>query len=161
MTSNAGTDLVTSLCADPDTAPDASALAEALKPELLKVFRPAFLGRVTLVPYLPLPDPVIRDIAALQLDRVGRRLRGTYQAPFTFDDTAVAFIAQGCTDFASGARNVEAVIARTLLPALSAELLARRLEGRLVSGISVTAGPEGLKTIVLDEAVLTQSEPAL
>ena len=151
MTSNAGTDLITGLCADPDTAPDASALAEALKSELLKVFRPAFLGRVTLVPYLPLPDNVIRDIAALQLDRVGRRLRDTYQAPFTFDDSAVAFVAQGCTDPASGARNVEAVIARMLLPALSTELLARRLEGRPLSGVSVKADADGLKITVLDE----------
>ena len=54
MTSNAGTDLITRLFADPETAPDAAALAEALMPELMKPFKPAFLGRVNLVPYFPL-----------------------------------------------------------------------------------------------------------
>ena len=62
MTSNAGTDLITRLFADPDTAPDAAGLAEALMPELMKVFKPAFLGRVTLVPYFPLSPDVIRQI---------------------------------------------------------------------------------------------------
>ncbi len=159
MTSNAGTELITSLYADPDTAPDAAGLAEALKPELLKVFRPAFLGRVTLVPYLPLPEHVIRDIAILQLDRVGRRLRETYQVPFEYDAAAVAFITQGCTDPASGARNVEAVIARIVLPALSAELLARRLEGRPLAGVLVTGDREGLKISVLDEPNPAQELP--
>ena len=67
MTSNAGTDLINKLCADPETAPDAAGLAEALRPELLKFFKPAFLGRVTLVPYFPLSDgdhpPDRRDAA--------------------------------------------------------------------------------------------------
>src|SRR5947207_8505975 len=54
MTSNAGTDAIMKLCSDPETRPDAPALSEALMPELLKHFKPAFLGRVTLVPYLPL-----------------------------------------------------------------------------------------------------------
>ena len=153
MTSNAGTELITSLCADSETAPDAGALADALKPELLKLFRPAFLGRVTLVPYLPLSDGIIRDIAVLQLDRVGRRVRDTYRVPLSYDDSAVATIAQGCSDPASGARNVEAVIARTLLPALSAELLARRLEGHPVAGVSVTGDAQGLKVTVQDGSV--------
>ena len=58
MTSNAGTDTIMKLCADPETLPDAAALAEALRPELLKMFKPAFLGRVTVVPYFPLSDEV-------------------------------------------------------------------------------------------------------
>src|SRR4029077_5579687 len=71
MTSNAGTDLISKLCADPETAPDAAGLAEALRPELLKIFKPAFLGRVTLVPYFPLSDEIIRSIVELQLGRIG------------------------------------------------------------------------------------------
>ncbi len=68
MTSNAGTDLITRLCADPETAPDAAGLAEALMPELMKVFKPAFLGRVTLVPYFPLAPDIIKQIVELQLN---------------------------------------------------------------------------------------------
>ena len=65
MTSNAGTDLVMKLCADPETCPDAAGLAEALHPELLKAFKPAFLGRVTLVPYFPLGDDTMRQIVRI------------------------------------------------------------------------------------------------
>ncbi len=148
MTSNAGTDLITALFADPETAPDAEGLAEALRPELLKVFRPAFLGRVTLVPYLPLLEHVIRQIVTLQLDRVARRLADTYKAPFSYDPAVVDYIAAACTDHASGARNVEAIISRTLLPRLSAELLARRVEDAVVTGVNVSLDGGALSVAV-------------
>ena len=148
MTSNAGTELITALFADPSTAPDAEGLAEALRPELLKVFRPAFLGRVTLVPYLPLPDNVIRRIVVLQLDRVARRVADTYKAPFTYDPAVVDFIAGRCTDHASGARNVEAIISRSLLPVLSADLLARRAENAPVTGVAGSIGEGALRVTV-------------
>ena len=77
MTSNAGTDLIMKLCADPETCPDPAALAEALHPELLKTFKPAFLGRVTLVPYFPLSDTVMRRIVELQLGRIRAGWRRT------------------------------------------------------------------------------------
>ncbi len=75
MTSNAGSELINKLFADPDTAPDADGLADALRPELAKVFKPAFLGRVTIVPYLPLSDAIIRQIVQLQLGRIEKRVR--------------------------------------------------------------------------------------
>ena len=75
MTSNAATDLIVRLCADPDTMPDAAGLAEALMPELMKTFKPAFLGRVTLVPYFPLSPDIIKKIVELQLNRVRRRVQ--------------------------------------------------------------------------------------
>ena len=79
MTSNAGTDLITRLFADPETAPDAAGLADALMPELMKSFKPAFLGRVNLVPYFPLSPEIIRQIVELQLGRVQRRVQESYR----------------------------------------------------------------------------------
>ena len=70
MTSNAGTDLISRLFADPETAPDAEGLAVALREELAKTFKPAFLGRVTVVPYLPLSQDTLGQVATLQLDRI-------------------------------------------------------------------------------------------
>src|ERR1700757_3883863 len=84
MTSNAGTDLITRLFADPETAPDAAGLADALMPELMKHFKPAFLGRVNLVPYFPLAPEVIRQIVELQLGRIARRVSETYRAKFAW-----------------------------------------------------------------------------
>ena len=143
MTSNAGTDLITKLFADPDTAPDAATLADALRPELMKYFKPAFLGRVTLVPYFPLSDEIIRKIVVLQLNRIGRRVRESYRAEFEYDPVLVEMIAARCTESSSGARNVENILSRTLLPELSAEVLARLAGGEAITRIFVGAAPDG------------------
>lgn len=143
MTSNAGTDLIAKLFADPDTAPDAAGLAEALRPELMKYFKPAFLGRVTLVPYFPLSDDVIRKIVVLQLNRIARRVREAYRAEFAYDPGLVETIAARCTESSSGARNIENILSRTVLPELSAEVLARLAEGGGVNRLNVGVEPSG------------------
>ena len=143
MTSNAGTDLITRLCADPETAPDAAGLAEALMPELMKVFKPAFLGRVTLVPYFPLSPDIIKQIVELQLNRVRRRVQEAYGAKFAWDKSLVQTIAERCTETSSGARNVEKILSRTLLPELSGEVLSRLAEGETINGVTVGVDTAG------------------
>ena len=143
MTSNAGTDLITKLFADPDTAPDAAGLAEALRPELMKYFKPAFLGRVTLVPYFPLSDAIIRQIVVLQLNRIRQRVRESYKAEFEYDPDLVETIAARCTESSSGARNVENILSRTLLPELSAEVLSRLADGEGINKVGVSMGTDG------------------
>ena len=138
MTSNAGTDLIMKLCADPETCPDAAGLAEALHPELLKTFKPAFLGRVTLVPYFPLPDDVMRKIIELQLGRIARRVAENHRATFQYDPELVAGIASRCTEVESGARNVDHILTRTLLPEMSAEFLARMAAGEAIHSVHVS-----------------------
>jgi len=142
MTSNAGTDLIAKLFADPETAPDAQGLAEALRPELLKSFKPAFLGRLQVVPYLPLSDEIIRRITVLQLNRVKQRVWDSYRAVFSYDPALVETIAARCTESASGARNIETILSRGLLPELSARLLARMAEGAAVSSVTVGIGDD-------------------
>jgi type VI secretion system protein VasG len=137
MTSNAATDLIVRLCADPETMPDAAGLAEALMPELMKTFKPAFLGRVTLVPYFPLSPDIIKKIVGLQLNRVRRRVQESYGAKFLFDDALIDTIAARCTETSSGARNVEKILSRTLLPELSAEVLSRLADGNAIDSITV------------------------
>jgi type VI secretion system protein VasG len=143
MTSNAATDLIVRLCADPDTMPDAAGLAEALMPELMKTFKPAFLGRVTLVPYFPLSPDIIKKIVELQLNRVRRRVQESYGAKFLWDGSLIDTIAARCTETSSGARNVEKILSRTLLPELSAEVLSRLAEGDAIDQISVGVDPAG------------------
>jgi type VI secretion system protein VasG len=143
MTSNAGTELIDKLYADPETAPDAAGLGEALGPELLKFFKPAFLGRVRLVPYLPLSDQVIRQIVELQLRRIQARVFDSYRAVFEHDPALVEAIAARCTETASGARNIEKILSGSLLPELSAEVLARLAEGRPIGRVQVGMDPAG------------------
>ncbi len=143
MTSNAGTDLITRLFADPETAPDAAGLADALMPELMKFFKPAFLGRVNLVPYFPLSPEIIRRIVELQLGRIRRRVQESYGAKFAWDKELADVIAARCTETSSGARNVEKILSRTLLPELSAEVLSRLAEGATINGVTVGVDTAG------------------
>jgi type VI secretion system protein VasG len=143
MTSNAGTDLITRLFADPETAPDSVALADALMPELMKHFKPAFLGRVNLVPYFPLSPEIIRQIVVLQLGRIQRRVQESYGAKFAWDKELVDVIAARCTETSSGARNVEKILSRSLLPELSAEVLSRLADGATINGVTVGVDTAG------------------
>jgi type VI secretion system protein VasG len=152
MTSNAGTDLIEKLFADPETAPDAAALAEALRPELLKYFKPAFLGRVTIVPYFPLSDEVIRQIVVLPLNKIAKRVREGYKAEFTYEPALVETMAARCKESASGARNVENILSRTLLPELSAEVLARLAEGEMISRVTVGTSEDGMFRYTINQA---------
>ncbi|MGA7802254.1 MAG: type VI secretion system ATPase TssH [Gammaproteobacteria bacterium] len=143
MTTNAGTDTIMGLCADPETIPDAEALGEALHPELLKTFKPAFLGRVTVVPYFPLRDEVMKQIIKLKLGKIARRVRENYNSPFDYSDALVDNIAQRCTEVESGARNVDHILTRTLLPELSAQFLTRVANGQAVASVRVDVDGDG------------------
>lgn len=143
MTSNAGTDVIHSLCADPDTMPEADGLSDALRPELLKLFKPAFLGRTTMVPYFPLSPDIIRKIIVLQMTRIERRLAENYKATFSYSPELVESIAQRCTEVESGARNIEQVITHGLLPELSAEILQRVSLGKDLTSVHLSLDPAG------------------
>lgn len=143
MTSNAGTDAISKLCADPETMPDANGLAEALRPDLLKIFKPAFLGRVTLVPYFPLGPESLKLIIKLQLGRIQKRIAENYGAPLNYTPDVVDSIAVRCTESESGARNIENVIARGLLPELSARFLEKMANGEAFRDVRVSLDSNG------------------
>jgi type VI secretion system protein VasG len=143
LTSNVGTDTIMRVCADPDTKPDAEGLATALRPDLLKAFKPALLGRITIVPYFPLSDEVLRRIIQLQLRRIGDRMRENHRAAFTYDESLVGTIAARCKEVESGARNVDHILTGTLLPEISREFLARMAEGQPVQRAHVSVDGSG------------------
>jgi type VI secretion system protein VasG len=143
LTSNVGTDAIMKLCADPETRPDAEGLATALRPDLLKAFKPALLGRISVIPFYPLGDEVLRQIIHLKLRLVGDRVRENHRGQFTYDDAVVTTILGRCKEVESGARNVDHIISGTLLPELAAEVLARMAEGTPVQRIHVGVTPEG------------------
>ncbi len=151
MTSNVGTDLIAKVAADPDTRPDAAGLEEVLRPELLKAFKPAFLGRMTVVPYYPLSDEVLRRIILLQLHRIATRVRENYRASFTYDDKLIALVANRCKDAESGARNVDHILTGSLLPELSVELLTALANRQKVKAIHVGVGEDGKFSYRLEE----------
>ena len=143
MTSNAGTDLIKKLCSDPETRPEPEAFAEAIFPELLKTFKPAFLGRLTIVPYYPLADDVMRKIIHLKLGKIGKRVKEHYKASFKVSPELIDSVAKRCTEVDTGARNVDHILSKTLLPEMSAEFLGRMAEGKTISAVEVSVGGDG------------------
>ena len=133
MTSNAGTDLITKLCEDPDTMPNAEGLREALHQELLKTFKPAFLGRCTLIPYFPLSEDVLRDIIHLKLKKVVNRVHDNHRATLEYTPAVVDSILSRCQEVASGARNVDNILNGTMLPELSTEFLSALASGKTIT----------------------------
>ncbi|WP_295399600.1 type VI secretion system ATPase TssH [uncultured Thiocystis sp.] len=138
LTTNAGTELITRLCADPDLMPDPEGIAKALREPLLKVFPPALLGRLVTIPYYPLNDEMIGAITRLQLGRIARRVRENHQVPFSYDDEVVKLIASRCTELESGGRMIDAILTNTVLPRISEEFLTRMMEGKPIEGVHLT-----------------------
>ena len=130
LTTNAGTDLIMSMCKDPELMPEPDGLAKALRAPLLKIFPPAILGRIVTIPYYPLNDEMIGAIAKLQLGRIEKRVRSNHDIPFTYDDEVIKLIASRCTELESGGRMIDSILTNTVLPRISGEFLTRMVEGK-------------------------------
>ena len=143
LTSNVGSDTIMKLSADPQTAPEADALAEAIRPELLKAFPAALLGRMITVAYYPIGGEVLQKIIRLQLDRIARRIRENHQAELMYGEDLVKTVAARCTESASGARNVDAILTRSLLPEISREFLSRMVRGEAYKRVEVGVDGNG------------------
>jgi type VI secretion system protein VasG len=143
LTTNAGTDTMAKLCADPETMPSPDGLVKALKPELNKIFKPAFLGRMVLIPYLPIRDENMKQIIKLKLGKIQRRIFENHKIDLTYDNTLVDEVARRCIEVESGARNVDNILTNTLLPEISRQLLGRMAEGEPMERIHVGIGTDG------------------
>ncbi|HTQ57947.1 MAG TPA: type VI secretion system ATPase TssH [Bryobacteraceae bacterium] len=143
LTSNAGTDTIMEMSADPENMPTAEDLLNELKPGLNRIFKPAFLGRLVIVPYFPIRDENLKKIIVLKLTKIQRRLKETHHIDLTYDAGLVDEVANRCTEVESGARNVDNILTNTLLPDISRQLLARIAENERPESIHVGIGAEG------------------
>ncbi|MBS3954849.1 MAG: type VI secretion system ATPase TssH [Methylomicrobium sp.] len=137
LTTNAGTELISNLCKDPDLMPEPEGIAKALREPLLKVFPPALLGRLVVIPYYPLSDEMIAAITRLQLGRIKKRIAESHKVPFTYDEEVIKLIASRCTELESGGRMIDSILTNTLLPSISAEFLTRMMEGKSIDRVHV------------------------
>jgi len=142
LTSNVGSDLVAEACRD-GARPDPETLAERLRPELLRHFPPAFLGRLTVVPYYPLTDADVREIVELKLAEVQRRYWENHGAELTYDDAVVETVARRCSEVDSGARNVDHIVAHSVLPELSARVLEHMSRGEPAAAVHLSLAADG------------------
>jgi type VI secretion system protein VasG len=143
LTSNLGTDTIMKACADEETAPDWQGLNDMLRPELVKHFKPAFIGRLKVVPYYPITDKNMRLIVKLKLNRVAKRLMENRNVSFVYDEELIESIAGRCKEVESGARNVDHILTNTLLPEMSKELLSRMARGEQIKEMDVSLSGDG------------------
>ncbi|ELB2844154.1 type VI secretion system ATPase TssH, partial [Vibrio alginolyticus] len=144
MTANTGTETTMSLYSDPDLAPEPSALKDSLRDDLLVDFKPAFLGRVNVLPYLPLSRKVLIEITKLKLDKITTRIRKHYNADLFFDEELINDIVDNSNESGSGARVVQTTIENTLLPKISHEILHAILNDKTFDEIIVKGTTSGL-----------------
>jgi type VI secretion system protein VasG len=139
LTSNVGTELIVSMCKDPELMPDPEGIAKALREPLLKKFPAALLGRLVVIPYYPLGDAMLASIVRLQLGRIKQRVEEHHKIPFSYADDAVKLIVSRCTEVESGGRMIDAILTNTVLPEISHEFLKRTMEGMALKGVRLNA----------------------
>jgi type VI secretion system protein VasG len=162
LTSNAGTDTLMKLTADKETMPGPEGLVTALKPEMNKIFKPAFLGRMVIIPYFPVRDEALKQIILLKLSKIQRRLLENHKIVMACDDAVIDEVAKRCTEVESGARNVDNILSNTMLPEISREVLARMAEETLSDRVQVGVGSDGRFTYTWssNDAAQAKATPA-
>ncbi|GAA5644940.1 MULTISPECIES: type VI secretion system ATPase TssH [Vibrio] len=122
MTSNLATHEIESLVQQSKEI-EAGVIAEAIRPTLNQHFKPALLARMSVLPFVPLSDDAMTDIIHHKLGKVSQRLQNHHKLTLNYDDNLVEFVLGNCRLAETGARNIDAVINRQLLPQLSTQLL--------------------------------------
>ena len=145
LTSNVGSSQIMQSCLNLPAAelPASDDLAESLRPVLMKHFKPAFLGRMKVVPFYPISDDVLARIIELKLGRIRDRISANHKAVFEWNGGLVDAVLQRCTEVDSGARNVDHILNGTLLPEIAGSVLAKMAEGEGIARIKVSADRNG------------------
>lgn len=143
MTSNAGEEHIRAMCAAQEELPDPEVLLENFRPQLLRHFKPAFLGRTTIIPYYPLGDEDLMKICVINMNRIKKRVKAHYNAEFTYDDDVLLHIVARSQEVDTGARNIENILTRTMLPAMASECLSKMGNNETITKIHVGVDEEG------------------
>lgn len=137
MTANTGSELLATLATDPDTMPEGEALEALLMPELQKQFKPAFLGRAIILPFMPLGKEALSTIVDLQIERIKDRVSAAYGTELVLSDAAREVLVDRAGASEIGARAIEIMIGRDLLPPLSTFFIEHVAAGKKIARAEV------------------------
>ena len=143
MTSNAGEEHIRAMCAAGEELPDPDVLLDNFRPQLLQYFKPAFLGRTTVIPYYPLSDDDLMKICKINLNRIDKRIKEHYGAEFSYDEDLSLHIVARSQEVDTGARNIENILTRTMLPEMASECLSRMANSEAITKIHVSVDDAG------------------
>ena len=137
LTSNAGTNTIMSMCTGEGEMPLPEEIVEAIRPELNHVFKPAFLGRTTIIPFYPLAQDVMKTIVRLKVRKIQKRTQANHRAEFVVSEEIIDAIAARCNEPDSGARNIDNILSGSILPAMSEAILTRMVAGEAFTKVVV------------------------
>ena len=159
LTSNVGSNAIMQACLNQpiEAWPTAENLAEQLKPSLYKQFKPAFLGRMRIVPYFPLHDDLLIQIIHHKIKKITSRLEKQYQTKVQYSEELVELLLSRCTEVDSGARNVDHILNASILPALATEILMALAADHLPKVIQIDVKDDEI-TYVLDPVEKTTAK---
>lgn len=143
MTSNAGEEHIRAMCAAGEELPEPDVLLDNFRPQLLQYFKPAFIGRTTVIPYYPLSDEDLLKICKINMNRIDKRVKEHYNACFTYDEDLMLHIVARSQEVDTGARNIENILTRTMLPEMASECLNRLANKEDINKIHVTVNDDG------------------
>lgn len=144
MTSNAAEEHIRAICDQSETLPDPDVLLDNFRPQLLNYFKPAFLGRTTVIPYYPLCDDNLLKICEINMQRIAKRVKEHYNASFSYAPDVMLHIVARSQEVDTGARNIENILTRTLLPEMAVECLTRMSNDEVINNIHINVCEEGL-----------------
>lgn len=156
LTSNVGSELINQLYSDPDTMPEADGILHALQQELIKVFPAAFLGRIKVIPYVPLAPSSLQNIVRMHLKRLAERMRLQHQIEFDYTDAIVEWIVNQCPVIETGARALIHFVEKNVVPELSRRILSSS-EKICRINLDIEPQPQGTYSIKIKEE-LTDSK---
>ena len=139
LTSNAGSSAIMQACLNQPVEewPTAEELIDVLKPSLYKQFKPAFLGRMRIVPYFPLHDDLLVRIIHHKLGKITARIEKQYGTQTRYSEDLVELLLSRCTEVDSGARNVDNILNSSVLPALATQILMAMSEQNIPAVIEI------------------------
>jgi len=151
MTSNTASEQIEKLCLDPETRPSPDAMVEAIAPSLREVYKPAFLGRINVIPYYALDEVALGDIARIQLDAIKQRVHEHYQTKLTYSNSLIEHITSQCQQSDTGARQINAVLTNTLLPDLSEAILRHLAANKPIVSVEVGIKDDSIFDITIKQ----------
>jgi type VI secretion system protein VasG len=140
MTSNMAADEISEICSrQPDITLDK--LTQSILPILRNRFKPALLGRMSVVPYLRLSDGAVKAIVQQKLSIIKKRLR-EMQIAVDFSDATVERIVALSNVKEMGARNIDLAINVNITPKISSVILDNAIENEAIRSIEIDVDSE-------------------
>lgn len=143
MTSNTASSEIEQLCIDPETKPEPFELLEAIGPVLREAYKPAFLGRINVIPYYPLEEAELEKIARMQLDFVRARVKLNYGVELNLSPSVMEKIVSMCSQSDTGARRIASLVNDSMLPVLAEKILAAVALENNIESVVLDVNDEG------------------